>query len=255
MSHKNAHRNGGARFDGRPAAVIGTNGKDIFGRVKVSLVASAAGSLIVMGVASPPAAAATAHRWAQYSDNAALISYELPSSWQVENEYKLAKIGFLSVPYPPYVEIAGAEPAALDGVPNPPSNYAFSETPSPWFMASVMTGPSAAPPANDAYQVAPDGEVSLEQQQGLAPTVVRLTKPVAVSSGGFRGSDDRSEVIVPGAGDIELNGVVYAKGKTVWMALVGCTVACYNANAFTLGRVIGSVKVRPSARPQLTSRA
>ena len=255
MSRQDTHGDGGTRSEGRPAVVIGTNRKDVFGRVKVSLVAAAAGSLIAMGVASPPAAAVTAHKWAQYSDNTGLISYELPSTWQVENEYNLAKVGFLSVPYPTYVEIAGAEPPELDGVPNPPSNYAFSETPGPWFMASVTTGASAAPPANDAYQIAPDGEVSLQQQLGLAPTMVSLTKPVAVSSGGLRGSDDRSEVIVPGAGDIEINGVVYAKGKTVWMALVGCTVACYNANAFTLGRVISSVKVRPSARPKLTSRA
>ncbi len=62
-------------------------------------------------------------------------------------------------------------------------------------------------------------------------------------------------LIVRGAGDIELNGVVYTKGKTVWMALVGCTVACYNSNAFTLGQVIGSVKVRALASMKLASRA
>ena len=77
----------------------------------------------------------------------------------------------------------------------------------------------------------------------------------SIRSGGLQGSDERSEVIVPGAGDIELNGVVYTKGKTVWMALVGCTVACYNSNAFTLGQVIGSVKVRALASMKLTSRA
>ena len=235
--------------------MIGPSRKDVFGRVKVSLVAASRRLSNSNGGGSAPAAAVTAHKWAEYADSTGLISYELPTAWQVVNEHNLAKIGFLSVPYPTYVEIAGAEPAELDGVPNPPSNYAFSETPSPWFMASVMTGASAAPPPNDAYQIAPDGEVSLQQQQGLAPTVVSLTKPVAVSSGGLRGSDDRSEVIVPGAGDIELNGVVYAQGKTVWMALVGCTVACYNANAVTLGRVIGSVKVRPSTRSKLTNRA
>ncbi len=252
---KDTYRDGGARFDGGPAVVIRANRKAVFGTVKVSVVAAVAGSLIAMGVAPPAAQAVTAHKWAEYADNTGLISYELPTAWQVVNEHNLAKIGSLSVPYPTYVEIAGGEPAELDGVPNPPSNYAFSETPSPWFMASVMTGASAAPPPNDAYQIAPDGEVSLQQQQGLAPTMVSLTKPVAVSSGGLRGSDDRSEVIVPGAGDIELNGVVYAQGKTVWMAIVGCTVACYNANAVTLGRIIGSVKVRPPARSKLTSRA
>lgn len=62
-------------------------------------------------------------------------------------------------------------------------------------------------------------------------------------------------LIVRGAGDIELNGVVYTKGITVWMALVGCTVACYNSNAFTLGQVIGSVKVRALASMKLASRA
>ncbi len=208
MSRQDTHGDGGTRSEGRPAVVIGTNRRDVFGRVKVSLVAAAAGSLIAMGVASPPAAAVTAHKWAQYSDSTGLISYELPSTWQVENEYNLTKVGFLSVPHPTYVEIAGAESPKLDGVPNPPSNYAFSETPGPWFMASVTTGASDAPPANDAYQIAPDGEVSLQQQLGLAPTMVSLTKPMAVSSGGLRGSDDRSEVIVPGAGDIEINGVV-----------------------------------------------
>jgi hypothetical protein len=212
-----------------------------------------AASLMAISVA--PAAAITPHKWVQYSDGTGLISYQLPSTWSVVSEHSLVKIGFLSAPYPSYVVIAGAEPAELDGTPNPPYNYAFSETPSPWFMTSVMTGISGAPPPKDAYEIASEGEVSLQRQQGLAPTLVSLTKPVAVRSGGLQGSDERSEVIVPGAGDIELNGVVYTKGKTVWMALVGCTVACYNANAFTLGQVIGSVKVRALASMKLTSRA
>ncbi len=256
MNCKEACQAGGAPLEGRPAVVVATNGKDAFGRVKVGLLAAGiAGSLMAIWAAPPPAAAVTADNWAQYSDNTGLISYELPATWQVLSEHNLQKSGFLSVPYPTYVVIAGAEPSELDGVPNPPYTYAFSETPSPWFMASVSTGISAAPPPNDAYQVALDGEVSLQQQQGLVPTVVSLTKPEDVGSAGLRGSEDRSEVIVPGAGDIELNEVVYAKGNSVWMALVGCTVSCYNANAVTLGRVIGSVKVEPPASTKLTTRA
>ena len=184
-------------------------------------------------------------RWAQHSCKRAFISYQLPSIWQVESEATLEKVGYLSDPYPTYALLAGAEPTKLAGVPDPPSDYAFSETPSPWFMVLVTTGTSAAPAPQDAYELAPEGEVTLQQEQGLDPSVVSLTKPVEVGSGSMHGSQDRSEIIVPGAGDIEMDEVVYAKGGTVWMTMAGCTVACYNANAFTLSTVIGSVKVGP----------
>ncbi len=178
------------------------------------------------------------------SDSRTLISYELPASWQVQNEHYLEKIGFISAPYPAYISIGGAEPPELDGVANPPNNYAFSETPSPWFMASVITGPAAAPPPADAYRLAPDDEVRVqEQQSGLVPAVTSVTRVVDVSFGGLKGSEDRSEIVVPGAGAIELNGVVYAKGKTVWLLMVGCSVTCYNANAVAVAKVIDSVKV------------
>ena len=188
-------------------------------------------------------AAGFVFRWAEYSSQAGRISYELPSAWNVQNENKLQEVGELAPPYPAYTLIAGAEPAELGGVPNPPYGYAFSETPSPWFLVVVKTGTAAAPSPSRAYQLAPAGEASLQEQEGLAPRVVSLTQPLDVSSGGLRGSEDRSEVIVPGAGDIELNAVVYAKGQTIWMAMVGCTLACYNANAATLTQVIDSVKV------------
>jgi len=182
-------------------------------------------------------------RWAQHSCKRAFISYQLPSMWQVESEATLEKTGYLSDPYPTYALLAGAEPTKLAGVADPPSVYAFSETPSPWFMVLVTTGTSAAPAPQDAYELAPEGEVTLQQEQGLDPSVVSLTKPVEVGSGSMHGSQDRSEVIVPGAGDIEMDEVVYVKGGTVWMTMAGCTVACYNANALTLSRVIDSVKV------------
>ena len=131
--------------------------------------------------------------------------------------------------------------------PNPPSVYVFSEPPSPWFTVLVEAGPAPAPSPEKAYELAPEGELTLQEEQGLSPSVKSLTKPVDVSSGGIRGSEDRTEVIVPGAGNIELDGVVYTKGHTVWMAMVGSPVACYNANAVTLSRVISSVKVGTAA--------
>jgi len=185
--------------------------------------------------------------WAQYSSTSDPISWELPSTWRVQSEYNLEKTGYLQAPYPTYTLIAGAEPAQLDGVDNPPSVYAFSETPSPWFMVLVERGTSAVPPAAEAYELAPEGEMTLQEKEGLEPRLVNLTKPANVSSGGIRGSQARSEVIVPGAGDIELDEVVYAKGHTIWMTMAGCTVACYNANAGTLSRVIDSVKVGTAA--------
>jgi hypothetical protein len=186
--------------------------------------------------------------WAEHSSKGALISYLLPSTWQVESEATLEKARYLSDPYPSYALLAGAEPPELAGVPNPPSVYAFSETPSPWFMALVTTGAAPAPSPQDAYELAPEGEMTLQQEQGLEPSVMSLTKPVEVSSGDVHGSQDRSELIVPGAGDIEMDEVVYAKGHTVWMTMAGCTVACYDANAFTLTRVIDSVKVSAAPR-------
>ena len=77
--------------------------------------------------------------------------------------------------------------------------------------------------------------------------MLSLTEPEGVSSGGLRGSEDRSEVIVPGAGDIELDEVVYTKGDTAWIAMAGCTVACYNANGVSMNSVISSVKVGTAA--------
>ena len=76
------------------------------------------------------------------------------------------KIGFLSAPYPSYVVIA--EPSLQNWTAHPilptimPSLKA-----SPWFMTSVMTGVSGAPPPNDAYEIASEGEVSLQRPQGL----------------------------------------------------------------------------------------
>ena len=185
--------------------------------------------------------------WSLYSSEKELISYRLPSAWQVQNEHNLERAGYVSAPYPAYTLIAGAEPATLAEVANPPSDYALSETPSPWFMVLVETATSPAPSPGTAYELAPEGEVTLQEEQGLRPSVISLTGPEDVSSGGLRGSEDRSEVIVPGAGDIELDEVVYTKGDTAWIAMAGCTVACYNTNAVTLGRVIGSVKVGTAA--------
>ncbi|HXW80887.1 MAG TPA: hypothetical protein VEJ84_15400 [Acidimicrobiales bacterium] len=185
--------------------------------------------------------------WSRYSNKTAMISYELPSSWQVENEHNLEQAGYLFGPYPTYELIAGGEPATLGGVPNPPGVYAFSETPRPWFMAFVDTGASPAPLPSVAYQLAPDGEMTLQREQGLEPSLVNLTEPADVYSGDVRGSVDRSELVVPGAGEIELNEVGYTKGNTVWEAMVGCTVACYNANEATINQVINSVRVGPAA--------
>ena len=187
------------------------------------------------------------NEWILHSSKRELISYRLPPAWQLQNGDILERIGYLSAPYPVYALIAGAELATLDGVPNPPSVYVFSETPSPWFTVLVEAGTAPAPSPEKAYELAPEGELTLQEEQGLSPSVKSLTKPVDVSSGGIRGSEDRTEVIVPGAGNIELDGVVYTKGHTVWMAMVGCTVACYNANAVTLSRVISSVKVGTAA--------
>ena len=185
--------------------------------------------------------------WSQYSCEKELLSYQLPSAWQVQNEHSLEKIGYLSAPYPAYTLIAGAEPATLAGVANPPSDYALSETPSPWFMVLVETATSPAPSPAKAYELAPAGEATIQEEQGLHPKVLSLTEPEGVSSGGLRGSEDRSEVIVPGAGDIELDEVVYTKGDTAWIAMAGCTVACYNANAVSMNSVISSVKVGTAA--------
>jgi hypothetical protein len=185
----------------------------------------------------------TQSSWREYSNKTGLISYQLPSGWQAENEHNLEKAGYLFAPYPTYEVIAGAEPRTLAGVPNPPADYAFSETPSPWFMAFVVTGRTPAPLPAVAYKLAAEGEMTLQQQQGLNPSLVNLSAPEDITSGGVRGSEARSEVIVPGAGQIELKEVAYTRGDTVWMALVGCTVACYNANEATLNQVIASVKV------------
>jgi hypothetical protein len=215
-----------------------------FDALRLGLLAAAVAIFSMpLWLAAQPATATVAHRVPR-ADNRALISYELPASWQVQGERYLEKIGFISAPYPVYISIGGAEPPELDGVANPPNNYAFSETPSPWFMASVITGPAAAPPPDDAYRLAPDDEVRVqEQQSGLVPKVLSLSPVVDVRSGGLTGSEDRSEIVVPGAGNIELNGVVYAKGKTVWLLMVGCSLTCYNANAATVAKVIDSVKV------------
>jgi hypothetical protein len=204
-------------------------------KLKTLTVAIGAAALSASGVAHSP--------WSHYSSEKVLISYQLPSAWQVQNEQALEKTGYLSAPYPAYTLIAGAEPATLAGAPNPPSDYALSETPSPWFMVLVETAASPAPSPEKAYELGPEGEVTLQEGQGLDPSVVSLTQPISVGSGVFRGSEDRSEVIVPGAGDIELDEVVYTKGHTAWIAVAGCTVACYNAHAVTMSRVIDSVNV------------
>ena len=44
--------------------------------------------------------------WSQYSYAGELISYQLSSSWQVQNERSLEEIGYLSAPYPAYTFIA-----------------------------------------------------------------------------------------------------------------------------------------------------
>lgn len=186
---------------------------------------------------------ATQGSWYKYSGKGALISFELPSAWQVQSERTLEQNGYLVPPYPAYAVVAGAEPPTLAGVPNPPSGYAFSETPSPWFTLLVETATSPVPSPNEAYTLAPLAEVILQRSAGLDPQVRSLSRPVEVSSGGIRGSQDRSEVLVTGAGDIELDEVVYVKGNTVWMAMAGCTVACYDGNSVTVSRVIDSVRV------------
>jgi hypothetical protein len=202
---------------------------------------------LAIGAAALSASAVAHTPWSHYSSEKVVISYQLPSAWQVQDEHTLEKIGYLWAPYPAYTLIAGGEPATLAGVPNPPSDYVLSETPSPWFMVLVETAASPAPSPEKAYELGPEGEVTLQEGQGLDPSVVSLTQPIDVGSGVFRGSEDRSEVIVPGAGDIELDEVVYTKGHTAWIAISGCTVACYNAHAVTMSTVIDTVKVGTAA--------
>ena len=96
--------------------------------------------------------------WSQYSYGRELISYQVPSTWQVQNERSFEEIGYLSAPYPAYTLIAGAKPVTLAGVPNPPSGYALSETPRPWFVAVVETATSPAPSPERAYELAAEGE-------------------------------------------------------------------------------------------------
>ena len=110
-------------------------------------------------------------------------------------------------------------------------------------MVVVETATSPAPSLEKAYELAPDGEVALQEEQGLDPSVMSRTKPRDVSSGCIRGSEDRPEVIVPGAGDIQLDEVVYSEGHTAWIAMTACTVACDNANAVVMSKVISSVGV------------
>ena len=71
--------------------------------MKTLTLAIWAAALSAGGVAHSP--------WSQYSSDKELISYQLPSAWQVQNEHNLEKIGYLSAPYPAYTLIAGAEPA------------------------------------------------------------------------------------------------------------------------------------------------
>ena len=123
-------------------------------------------------------------------------------------------------------------------------------------MVLVETATSPAPSPEKAYELGPEGEMTVQEEQGLDPSVVDLTQPLDVSSGGIRGSEDRSEVIVPGAGSIELDEVVYTKGHTAWIAMTGCTVACYNANSVILSGVISSIRVgTATVRTGLTSAA
>ncbi len=90
-------------------------------------------TLTVAILATALSAVSAAHGpWAQYWSQNELISYQLPSAWQVQDEHSLEESGYLSAPYPPYTLIAGAEPATLAGVPNPPSGYALSETLAGW---------------------------------------------------------------------------------------------------------------------------
>jgi hypothetical protein len=218
------------------------------------VAAGAVASLIAIWVVSSSGGAFGQGLWVHYSDPVARISYELPYQWQVQGEQDLEKENYLSAPSATYVLIAGAEPASLDGVANPPSVYAFSETPRPWFMVLVepLTGRALAP--KDAYRLAVAGEVVLQEEQGLDPIVVGLTKPADVSSGGLDGSQARTEIIVPGAGDIELNEIVYTESKTAWITMVGCTVACYNDNAGTLAAIINDVNVGTAWRSMGTIR-
>ena len=228
---------------GHGLAALGTAGDPPFSLPRAAKGTVAKSFSLAISAAALLAVSAAHAPWTHYAGERERISYELPSAWQVQKEDNLEKIGYLSAPYPAYTLLAGAEPPRLAGVPNPPSGYALSETPSPWFMVLVESATSPAPSPEKAYELAPEGEVTFQEEQGLDPTVIRLTKPLYVSSGAIRGSTDRSEVIVPGAGDLELDEVVYTEGHTAWIAMAGCTVACYNANAVTVNKVISSVTV------------
>jgi hypothetical protein len=102
-------------------------------------------SLTLVTCAAPSFAGVPHDPWSHHACQAELISYELPSGWQIRGEVSLKKSGDLTPPFPAYVLIAGAEPATLAGVANPPSSYAFSEPPGPWFMVLVETRKLATP--------------------------------------------------------------------------------------------------------------
>ena len=203
--------------------------------MKTLTLAIWAAALSAGGVAHSP--------WSQYSCDKELISYQLPSAWQVQNEHNLEKIGYLSCALPRLHPDRGG--GAGDAGRCAQSPFCLHPIRNP---QSLVHGPGRdrhvpAPSPEKAYELGPEGEMTIQEEQGLDPSVIDLTQPRGVSSGGIRGSEDRSEVIVPGAGSIELDEVVYTKGHTAWIAMAGCTVACYNANSVILSGVIRSIRV------------
>jgi hypothetical protein len=202
--------------------------------------------------------------WLSYSDRDGLVSYELPSSWNVQTEPDLESSQVISPPYPAYMLIAGDEPAILSRAafestygeacptgpqghtcPYPPSDYALHPVGQPWFEVLVTTEPvEELPSVAQAYDAFPTYIEELWEMEGVRPVKgVDLTKPVEVHNGGLAGTQARIEIEVKARPSTEVNSEAFVKGNEVWMVIDGCTVSCYDQNAHELGNIINSVRV------------
>ena len=165
----------------------------------------------------------------------------LPSSWKVFGEHSLqhdASLHALIVVPPKFLEVASANP-------RPRAADVFTSSRYPWAIALVRPLSSA-----EQLQLSMEGLldvlVPVDQLSQLGDTVQPLSQPTEQVNGGLRGIVYSVQLQGPSGGEIAYEQSAWVNSATnkIWLLMVGCSPACFQAQQSVIGNVMDSFIVR-----------
>jgi hypothetical protein len=166
----------------------------------------------------------------------AQISFDVPKAWVVQNEAKLAEVGFIVPPEPLFALVASPSPG--------PSSFVLEASSAPWLFVTVEDPTSMLAPSQ-AYELMPQYLVQTEPGYSNAK-VETLVAHRSVHQGGLSGSTAVLMVVAP-ASSTSFDELAYENAAQLWLIVAGCSASCYDNNRATITQIMNSVRVGTSA--------